>query len=224
LAIARETPHTHSFCQHVQVTGAPLIVEDAREHPLVHNNLAIPDLGVIAYAGLPIWLGEGAMGSFCAIDSQPREWSDEDLLILQSLADQVSAEVEQRLSADGESGARPAVQDLRIPLNTLNLSIQALSLSEAITAEQVEYFQVAHAMIGALSQKIGDLEDLAEAAPPKHEEPSLFSDRYCGATFCAAPSTRSIRWRSAAPSSWNWTRPRLNCRSCAATAKKYCAS
>src|SRR5215212_1356552 len=47
-ASARQTPMSHSFCQHAVVTARPLVIEDAREHPLVRENLAIPDLGVIA--------------------------------------------------------------------------------------------------------------------------------------------------------------------------------
>ena len=40
-AETRETPLSHSFCQHVVRTGEPLIVADAREHELVRRNLAI---------------------------------------------------------------------------------------------------------------------------------------------------------------------------------------
>ncbi|MFY9639662.1 MAG: GAF domain-containing protein, partial [Rhodomicrobium sp.] len=39
-ASLRETHLSHSFCQHVVHTGAPLVVEDAREHPLLRDNLA----------------------------------------------------------------------------------------------------------------------------------------------------------------------------------------
>src|SRR6476620_4201603 len=35
VATSRETPLSHSFCQYVVTTEAPLIVEDAREDPLV---------------------------------------------------------------------------------------------------------------------------------------------------------------------------------------------
>ena len=42
----RETPLSHSFCRHVAHRGAPLVVPDARTHPLVCDNLAIRDLGL----------------------------------------------------------------------------------------------------------------------------------------------------------------------------------
>jgi hypothetical protein len=40
-----------SFCQHVVTSAEPLVVTDAREHALVQDNLAVRDLGVVAYAG-----------------------------------------------------------------------------------------------------------------------------------------------------------------------------
>ena len=43
-ATVRETPLSHSFCQHVVSEGKPLIVEDARAHPLVCGNPAVTDL------------------------------------------------------------------------------------------------------------------------------------------------------------------------------------
>src|SRR3954454_11857011 len=45
----RETPLTHSFCRHTLVSREPLVIEDARAHPLVRDNLAIRDLDVVAY-------------------------------------------------------------------------------------------------------------------------------------------------------------------------------
>jgi GAF domain-containing protein len=71
-ASARQTDLIHSFCQHVIAARKPLVVEDARVHPLVCDNPAVPDLGVVAYAGVPlITAGGQALGSFCAIDTGP---------------------------------------------------------------------------------------------------------------------------------------------------------
>jgi GAF domain-containing protein len=52
---SRETPLSHSFCQHAVAAGEPLVVPDAREHPVLKDNLAIRDLGVIAYLGIPLY-------------------------------------------------------------------------------------------------------------------------------------------------------------------------
>ena len=79
----RQTPLSHSFCQHVVLRQEPLVIEDARSDPLVCENLAIPDLGVGAYLGVPLTDPEGhVLGSLCAIDTKPKAWSDNDLLTL----------------------------------------------------------------------------------------------------------------------------------------------
>jgi PAS domain S-box-containing protein len=94
-ASQRQTPLSHSFCQHVITSGEPLVITDARENPLVCNNLAIPDLNVIAYAGIPITTSDGySLGSFCVIDSKPRVWTEEEISILTDLAESVMTEIE----------------------------------------------------------------------------------------------------------------------------------
>jgi GAF domain-containing protein len=93
-AQARETPLSHSFCQHVVLRQEPLIIEDARSDPLVCENLAIPDIGVRGYLGVPLTTAEGhVLGSLCAIDLEPREWSKDDLLTLRDIAHAVMGEV-----------------------------------------------------------------------------------------------------------------------------------
>lgn len=83
----RQTPLTHSFCQWVVSGSEPVSVDDARRHALLGQNLAVSDLGVIAYAGVPVRsLGGLALGSLCAIDARPRAWSANDEATLQHLA------------------------------------------------------------------------------------------------------------------------------------------
>ncbi len=97
-AARRETPLSHSFCQHVVLSGKPLVVTDAREDPTLCDNLAIPELNVIAYLGIPLTTQDGVtLGSLCVIDSQPRQWTKEEIKIITELAVLVMAEVEQRV-------------------------------------------------------------------------------------------------------------------------------
>ena len=91
---ARETPLSHSFCQHVVDSGAPLVVNDAHSHPQVCHNLAIKDLGVIAYLGVPIRSADGyVLGSFCVIDTKPRSWQPIDQERLTELVALVETEI-----------------------------------------------------------------------------------------------------------------------------------
>ncbi len=97
VASRRETPLSHSFCQHVVATREPLIVEDARQHPVLKHNKAVPDLNVISYLGLPLTTSDGVtLGSFCVIDSQPRSWTQEEIEIIRELAQSVMTEIELR--------------------------------------------------------------------------------------------------------------------------------
>jgi phosphoserine phosphatase RsbU/P len=105
----RETPLSHSFCQYVVEDGAALIVEDARDDERLADNLAIPDLGVIAYAGFPIRAPGGpVLGSFCVIDDRPREWSEGDLEVLSELAATATDIIALRAEAvaSGDAGRR----------------------------------------------------------------------------------------------------------------------
>lgn len=131
----RETPLSHSFCQHVVIRDKPLIVEDAREDPLVMHNLAVPELGVIAYLGVPIHSQEGhVLGSFCAIDDKPRKWSVFELNTMQDLVRSIETELSLRdrnaamlqlleernhSEKDRELMTRMLVHDMRNPMNPI---------------------------------------------------------------------------------------------------------
>lgn len=150
VAHARETPLSHSFCQHVVRDGQSLIVEDAPNDARVCDNGAVRDLAVAAYAGMPITSADGhVLGSFCVIDMRPRKWTERELSLLHELSQCVSEEIELRRRAaaaeDAESslrevnealfsalqglqlGTRAAAHDLRTPLSVLSLGLTHLT-------------------------------------------------------------------------------------------------
>ena len=91
----RQTPLSHSFCQHALESDDPLVIEDARVHPLVSDNHAIRDLGVVAYAGVPLVTAGGhALGTLCVIDHKPRAWTRDQIDTLTDLAASVMTEIE----------------------------------------------------------------------------------------------------------------------------------
>ncbi len=94
----RETPLSHSTCKHVVASGAPLIVGDMHEHPLLKDTLAVSELGVRAYLGYPLFSGPGiVIGSFCVIDMKPRVWTEREAGLVEDLAAVVSAEIAMRI-------------------------------------------------------------------------------------------------------------------------------
>lgn len=97
-ATARQTPLSHSLCQHVVASGSPLVLPDARLNELACASPAIEDLGVVAYAGMPLTDGQGrVLGSLCAIDQRPQAWSQWQLTDLADLAAACSGELRLRI-------------------------------------------------------------------------------------------------------------------------------
>lgn len=93
----RETPLTHSFCQHAVTTRLPLVIDDARLHPLVQDNGAVADLGVLAYLGIPlVTSSDHALGSFCVIEHTPRHWVESDIESMREIAAMVVDLIEMR--------------------------------------------------------------------------------------------------------------------------------
>ncbi len=138
------TPLSHSFCQHVVTSGEPLVVTDARDHPLVAASLAIPDLNVIAYAGVPITDDTGlVLGSFCVIDHEPREWTQDELEILRDVGAAVSGEVQLRLSAVEARDAQVLAARIEERLALLSDAADVLSSSLDIDATLTSLAQLA---------------------------------------------------------------------------------
>lgn len=93
----RQTPLSHSFCQYVKRDNKPLIIENAPEDSRVCDNLAIPDLGVRAYLGVPIHGPDNApLGALCAIDSEQRAWDGSDVDFMVDLASCVTDQIRLR--------------------------------------------------------------------------------------------------------------------------------
>lgn len=128
----RETPLTHSFCQHNRSADVPLIITDARTHPLFRDNQAIHDLSVIAYLGIPLVSPDShILGSFCVIDTQPRSWTQQEVEAVTDLAAAVMTEIHLR----AEIAQRQKAEGDRDELAALHTSLQdetkARQLAEA---------------------------------------------------------------------------------------------
>ncbi|MCK5752141.1 MAG: GAF domain-containing protein [Mycobacterium sp.] len=77
-----------SLCQYAVSAGAPLIIEDARVHPTLSDHPIVADGTVVAYAGIPLTDGEGhTIGTLCAWDQHPRQWTTGHVQVLEDLAD-----------------------------------------------------------------------------------------------------------------------------------------
>lgn len=87
-ASSGSSPLEYSYCQYTVTSREPLRIDDATRHPLVRDSPAIPEMDVVSYLGIPIITDDDqAVGSLCAIDSRPRQWSDREVKMLGDLGE-----------------------------------------------------------------------------------------------------------------------------------------
>jgi GAF domain-containing protein len=136
VASARETTIEYSFCRHVVERGAPVVVNDAREDPLVRDNPAIRELDVVAYAGMPLVSRDGhVLGTLCAIDHVPRDWARDDLDTLRDLAESVVSEIDLRVHVrEREERALELNDDVVQDLTAAKLALHAGRREEVVQA------------------------------------------------------------------------------------------
>jgi sigma-B regulation protein RsbU (phosphoserine phosphatase) len=90
-----ETPRDLSFCRHTILSDEPLIMPDAREHPIGrHHPMVVGEPFLRFYAGIPLAGPRGKkIGSFCLLDHQPREFGPDQVARLATFASVVEREM-----------------------------------------------------------------------------------------------------------------------------------
>jgi GAF domain-containing protein len=87
LRSAGETSLDYSICQYTVLTRRPVVIGDTARDPRLAGSLAVVELGVAAYAGMPLVTPDGyPVGALCVVDFVPRDWTDDKLAVLADLA------------------------------------------------------------------------------------------------------------------------------------------
>lgn len=172
-ATLRGTPLSHSFCKHVVASGGALAVEDAPNDPLVRDNLAVRDLGVIAYLGEPVRLPSGSVvGSMCVIDHKPRAWTPRDRTVMKTLARSVENAIALRAATQAQ---RDAMNDLMaineaLSAQSAELAMARLSAENALTQQTRFLAGLSHELRTPLNGVMGGLA-LLEGIPDPEKQP-----------------------------------------------------
>ncbi|HEX8705459.1 MAG TPA: ATP-binding protein [Myxococcaceae bacterium] len=95
---ARQTRRDVAFCTYAILEPGVFVVPDALADPrFAHNPLVTGDPHIRFYAGAPLVNPEGfSLGTVCVIDRVPRQLEREKVLALETLAEQVVAQLELR--------------------------------------------------------------------------------------------------------------------------------
>ncbi|MCP3143625.1 GAF domain-containing sensor histidine kinase [Pyxidicoccus xibeiensis] len=171
----RELPLTHSICKYTVAGGAALIIDDVREEPELRDSPAVKEMGVRAYAGIPLVASGQALGTFCVVDTVPRHWTQDEVGILRDLAAGVMTELELRATRqlDLDVKARDeflsiAAHELRTPLTPLKLQLETLRRSVVAAglgdSKVMHHLERSAAQVQRLAQLVERLLDVSRVA------------------------------------------------------------
>ncbi|HEU4814050.1 MAG TPA: GAF domain-containing protein [Xanthomonadaceae bacterium] len=85
-----------TFCHYAVSSSRPLVIGNTERDPVYRDVPTVRTLGVRAYLGIPLIIEGQAIGSFCAIDFEPRDWSDLDVEVMTELATSTLRELKLR--------------------------------------------------------------------------------------------------------------------------------
>jgi diguanylate cyclase (GGDEF)-like protein/PAS domain S-box-containing protein len=172
----REAPLSRSLCRYAVAAGRPLLIEDARIHPIVRDDPVVW-LGEVGYAGIPIRAADGSVaGSLCAIDTRPRAWSEAEVDTLSYLAAFAALVIERRLpAAAAEASFVGAIGHARgrLSLRMLEKAVETMQLGVTITDAEgrILYTNPAEARMHGYDVEELRGEHARVFAPPEHARP-----------------------------------------------------
>lgn len=163
----RTIPIGESICQFTVATGEPLVLDDTRTNPLVKSHPAVQRGALLAYAGVPLRTSGGqVLGSLCVHDRHARQFSDEQVELLQELARLVARDIEHRLTTERVGGVRGLGR--RTADEVAALQDAVTSLVELAEQQDDPRLQRSAALARRRAERAGALaRELAEEAAPE---------------------------------------------------------
>jgi GAF domain-containing protein len=175
-----QTPLALSFCQHVVTTDDDLVIPFADVDDRVKDNLAITELDVHAYLGVPLRAPGGEpLGALCAIDTKAREWTQNDVEIMHDLAEAVADTIALRVSEHRRAElAAGASHELRTPLARLRFELDDLAHAVLDVTDASDGIKAAVSHVDELAAIVDDLMALAQTGPLREDDVDLYALGY----------------------------------------------
>ncbi len=147
----RETPLSHSICQHVVMRRSMLVIGDTAVDPEVCEMPSIMKYRIRSYLGCPLITEDGtALGSFCVIDFVPREWTTEQVDLIRDFAALVVQKVDGKLRQERHRSAFDVViHDLKSPLSGM------LMASALLNEQAADFPERARMLLDAVTEEGG---------------------------------------------------------------------
>ncbi|MBT8164731.1 MAG: sensor domain-containing diguanylate cyclase [Acidimicrobiia bacterium] len=112
-----------AFCAHAILSEEVLVVPDARDDERFSDNPLVTSEQVRFYAGAPLVTPDGeVLGTLCVLDSEDREFTDEQARGLSALARQVMAQLELRRHITEQATHRTRLEEANGRLRTASIT------------------------------------------------------------------------------------------------------
>jgi GAF domain-containing protein len=138
IAAGGAIPISHALCNHTIALGIPLVLDDTHADDGFAHHPAVAELGVRAYLGAPLTTQEGEhLGTICAIDMQPRDWSSDDIRLVTDLAALTMAEIRRTMAERGleiERREKAEILEQAARTKTAFLTVMGREIRSPITA------------------------------------------------------------------------------------------
>ena len=142
---AKETHRDFAFCAHAILGTEPLIVTNALTDPRTCDNALVLEAPYIRfYAGVPLQTADGfALGTLCVIDTKPRQISAQQINDLQSLALQVTSQLELRRLNRSLSSSQAQLKEVHDRLHQIAAQVPGVVYQFELRADGTSCFPFA---------------------------------------------------------------------------------
>ena len=151
----RRVYHGKTFCHYAVEQGTPLVIPDTAADPVYREVPTVRTLGVAAYVGVPILIEGQAIGSFCVIDTKPRQWTQTEIEVLVELAAAAEREIEVRVANRELTRARDEAWEAQRQFESLANSIPQMAWIADARGEILWYNDRWYQFTGATHESMG---------------------------------------------------------------------
>ena len=173
---ATQTPRDIAFCAHAILEDSVMVIPDSAKDERFHDNPLVTGSPFVKfYAGAPLKTSRGYnIGTLCVIDHVARDLNDEQIMMLNLLATQVSYILETRKelirlarqNQNLEDFARSISHDIKSPLTILSCFTDILEKdiqSLKGNAKILKHTSTLRTQIGSIQQLVAGIIELARA-------------------------------------------------------------